>query len=237
MRRSCSGEWTRSIFSAATLRLIRRLRRRRSRSTLQRRWLSVEEAALGILEIVNNNMALAINANSVAKGVDPRNFTLMGFGGAGPAACRLAGGADLREGRDLAAASWDHRRDGPAGHRPAIRIHAFRSHRRRQSERGRISRGSTRCSKTSPRGARTAAWPTASRWITQRFPRSRSAGMSARASNCARRCRTGRSTPDNVGGRDQDFYDAHKQVYGHAFEDQLVEIVTLRVVATSLSTR
>ena len=29
-------------------------------------------------------MALAINANSVAKGIDPRNFTLMGFGGAGP---------------------------------------------------------------------------------------------------------------------------------------------------------
>ena len=42
------------------------------------------QAALGILRIINNNMALAINANSVAKGVDPRNFTLMGFGGAGP---------------------------------------------------------------------------------------------------------------------------------------------------------
>ncbi len=46
--------------------------------------LSVEDAALGILKIINNNMALAINANSVAKGVDPRNFSLMGFGGAGP---------------------------------------------------------------------------------------------------------------------------------------------------------
>jgi N-methylhydantoinase A len=29
-------------------------------------------------------MALAINTNSVAKGIDPRDFTLMGFGGAGP---------------------------------------------------------------------------------------------------------------------------------------------------------
>lgn len=46
--------------------------------------LSVTAAALGILRIVNNNMALAINANSVAKGIDPRGFTLMGFGGAGP---------------------------------------------------------------------------------------------------------------------------------------------------------
>ena len=46
--------------------------------------LSVVDAAIGILKIINNNMALAINANSVAKGVDPRNFSLMGFGGAGP---------------------------------------------------------------------------------------------------------------------------------------------------------
>lgn len=46
--------------------------------------MSVTEAALGILKIINNNMALAINANSVAKGIDPRGFSLMGFGGAGP---------------------------------------------------------------------------------------------------------------------------------------------------------
>ncbi len=46
--------------------------------------MSVTDAALGILKIINNNMALAINGNSVAKGIDPRGFTLMGFGGAGP---------------------------------------------------------------------------------------------------------------------------------------------------------
>lgn len=46
--------------------------------------LSVKEAALGILRIVNNNMALAIRSNSVARGVDPRDFVLMPFGGAGP---------------------------------------------------------------------------------------------------------------------------------------------------------
>ncbi|WP_320203123.1 hydantoinase/oxoprolinase family protein [Agrobacterium rosae] len=46
--------------------------------------ISVEEAALGILKVVNSNMALAIRANSVAKGVDPRRFSLMAFGGAGP---------------------------------------------------------------------------------------------------------------------------------------------------------
>ncbi len=46
--------------------------------------LSIQDAALGVLRIINNNMSLAINSNSVAKGIDPRGFTLMGFGGAGP---------------------------------------------------------------------------------------------------------------------------------------------------------
>ena len=46
--------------------------------------MTVEQAALGIIKIINNNMALAIRANSVARGFDPRNFALMPFGGAGP---------------------------------------------------------------------------------------------------------------------------------------------------------
>ncbi|QRV23388.1 hydantoinase/oxoprolinase family protein [Marinomonas foliarum] len=46
--------------------------------------INVIEAALGIIRIMNSNMALAIRANSVAKGYDPRDFSLMPFGGAGP---------------------------------------------------------------------------------------------------------------------------------------------------------
>ena len=46
--------------------------------------LSVTDAALGILKIINNNMALAIRSNSVARGLDPRDFSIMPFGGAGP---------------------------------------------------------------------------------------------------------------------------------------------------------
>lgn len=46
--------------------------------------LTVEEAALGIIRILNSNMSLAIRANSVAKGYDPRKFALAPFGGAGP---------------------------------------------------------------------------------------------------------------------------------------------------------
>ena len=46
--------------------------------------ISVQEAALGIIKVVNNNMALKMRANSVARGYDPREFSLMPFGGAGP---------------------------------------------------------------------------------------------------------------------------------------------------------
>ena len=46
--------------------------------------MSVQEAALGIIKVVNNNMALKMRANSVARGYDPREFSLMPFGGAGP---------------------------------------------------------------------------------------------------------------------------------------------------------
>ena len=46
--------------------------------------LSVEEAALGIIDICNNNMARSIRVVTVERGLDPRNFTLVPFGGAGP---------------------------------------------------------------------------------------------------------------------------------------------------------
>ncbi|PPR79014.1 MAG: Acetophenone carboxylase gamma subunit, partial [Alphaproteobacteria bacterium MarineAlpha2_Bin1] len=46
--------------------------------------LSVKEAALGIIRVINSNMSLEIRANSVAQGIDPRQYSLVAFGGAGP---------------------------------------------------------------------------------------------------------------------------------------------------------
>jgi N-methylhydantoinase A len=46
--------------------------------------MSVKDAALGVLKIINNSMALTIASNSVARGIDPRGYSLMAFGGAGP---------------------------------------------------------------------------------------------------------------------------------------------------------
>lgn len=46
--------------------------------------LGREEAALGVLTIINANMANAIRSRTVQKGIDPRGYALVAFGGAGP---------------------------------------------------------------------------------------------------------------------------------------------------------
>ena len=52
---------------------------------------SSTDTALGIIRVVNSNMERAIRAISLERGYDPREFTLVPFGGAGPMhACELA---------------------------------------------------------------------------------------------------------------------------------------------------
>jgi N-methylhydantoinase A len=46
--------------------------------------LSIESAALGIYNIVNENMVGALRLVSVEQGYDPRDYALIAFGGAGP---------------------------------------------------------------------------------------------------------------------------------------------------------
>ncbi|NQU70478.1 MAG: hydantoinase/oxoprolinase family protein, partial [Rhodospirillales bacterium] len=58
--------------------------------------LSVEDAAFGVREVANANMARAIRAVSIERGIDPRDFTLAAFGGSGPVhACDLASSLDI----------------------------------------------------------------------------------------------------------------------------------------------
>ena len=52
---------------------------------------SVEEAAWGVVQVANATMERAVRRISVERGHDPRRFTLVAFGGAGPLhACELA---------------------------------------------------------------------------------------------------------------------------------------------------
>ncbi len=46
--------------------------------------LSVDEAALGIVKIVNTNMSGLLQSMTVKRGYDPREFAVVAFGGAGP---------------------------------------------------------------------------------------------------------------------------------------------------------
>jgi len=53
--------------------------------------LSAEETALGIIDVANASIDRALRRVSIARGHDPRDFTLVAFGGAGPLhACAVA---------------------------------------------------------------------------------------------------------------------------------------------------
>jgi N-methylhydantoinase A len=53
--------------------------------------LQLEEAAQGVIDVANVNIDRAVRRVSIARGYDPRHFTLMAFGGAGPMqACAVA---------------------------------------------------------------------------------------------------------------------------------------------------
>lgn len=71
--------------AARTRRVIAKwLRRNRSR-------LSLEQFAAGVVRVVNAGMEKAIRVVSIERGYDPRDFTLVAFGGAGAMhACELA---------------------------------------------------------------------------------------------------------------------------------------------------
>ena len=59
--------------------------------------LPILEAAFGVRAVVNANMARAIRAVTVERGLDPRDFALLAFGGGGPAhAADLAGMLGIR---------------------------------------------------------------------------------------------------------------------------------------------
>jgi N-methylhydantoinase A len=194
--------------------------------------LSTKDAALGILRVVNNNMALAINANSIAKGIDPRNFTLMGFGGAGPLHATAL--AELISAKDTISPLH-----------PGITAAMGLLLTELQYE-------FTRSVLVVANKASTAEFAVVNAIVSDLTAEARaqllSDGISAdkhRFTTIAE-CRyvgqgfelraampSGSLNEETVKGVIRSFYDAHKQVYGHAFEDQLVEIITLRVVGSA----
>jgi N-methylhydantoinase A len=194
--------------------------------------LSMTDAALGILRVVNNNMALAINANSVAKGIDPRNFTLMGFGGAGPlhavalaelirakdAIAPLHPGITAAMGLLLTELQYEYTRSvlvvaDKAGQAEFELVNRIIADLKAEARAQLIADGV-------PTEAHRFTAVAECRYVGQ--------GFELRAA-----MPDGSLDESNVRALIKNFFDVHKQVYGHAFEDQSVEIITLRVVGTA----
>lgn len=194
--------------------------------------LPLEAAALGILRIVNNNMALAVNVNSVAKGIDPRNFSLMGFGGAGPLhAVALAEaiaakdvivpvqpGITAATGLLVTDLQYEYTHSTPlvlqtAGEAGFDRVNHALDDLVRRAGRQLDADGV-------PEARRSFRRVAECRYLGQ--------GFELRAE-----IPDGPLTPASAAAVAGNFHDAHKQVYGHAFRDQACEIITVRVIATA----
>jgi N-methylhydantoinase A len=194
--------------------------------------MSIEDAALGILRIINNNMALAINANSVAKGIDPRAFTLMGFGGAGPLHATAL--ADIIQAKDVISPlqpgitaamgllvtdlqyEYTHSvltvldtADEAALAELNQRFDELRAKADAQLDLDRV-----------PPEARVYRKVAECRYVGQGFE------LRADVPDAP-------LTTENRGAVIDAFFDVHRQVYGHAFRDQLTEAITLRLIASA----
>ncbi|TVQ57901.1 MAG: hydantoinase/oxoprolinase family protein [Rhodobacteraceae bacterium] len=194
--------------------------------------MSVTDAALGILKIVNNNMALAINANSVAKGVDPRGFTLMGFGGAGP--LHAVALAEMIQAKDVISPlqpgitaamgllvtdlKYEYTRSvlstlDNADDAELARINAIADGLKAEADAQLDADGIA---------------PEARRFTRIMECRYLGQGFELRAE-----MPDGPLTQANKQQVIDSFFDVHKAAYGHAFRDQITEGVTLRVIATA----
>jgi N-methylhydantoinase A len=60
--------------------------------------MSCEEAAEGVITVVNSNMVRFLREAVIGRGYDPRSFSLLAYGGAGPLhACELAEALELKQ--------------------------------------------------------------------------------------------------------------------------------------------
>ena len=194
--------------------------------------LSVKDAALGILRIINNHMALAIASNSVARGIDPRGFSLMAFGGAGP----LHGVA-------LGEAIWAKNVISPLQPGITAAMGLLVTEPRYEY---------TRSALTILQAGDTAAFDNLGEIFdalqAEAAAQLDSDGVPATAHRFTRiaECRyvgqgfelrvevpEGPFTPKTAAAVAKAFFAVHRTEYGHAFEDQAVELVTLRVIGTA----
>ena len=190
--------------------------------------MGVMETAQGIVSVVTANMARAIRVISVQRGYDPRDYTLMAFGGAGPLhAARLAIELDMkrvlvpRNPGILCAMGLlltDLRADFAATRLLPASTESI----------GEVAAGFERLA------ARAEAWFAHEAIAEADRQLARTVDMRYAGQNyeLAVPLPEGPVTPASMAALGQGFADAHRQRYGFVADDELVQLVTLRLEAT-----
>jgi N-methylhydantoinase A len=194
--------------------------------------MSVEEAALGVIRVLNSNMALEIRANSVAKGIDPRDYALVAFGGAGP----LHG---------VALAKTVAARETIVPPAPGINaaIGLLATDMQYEFTRSALITISTaeqgELDKLNGQLDELVALADAALDADDIAPEDRKFTRVAECRYQGQGFELRAEFPDGTVSAEnkqvviENFHESHQRDYGHAFEEQNVEIITLRVIATA----
>jgi N-methylhydantoinase A len=192
--------------------------------------MTVEQAALGIIRVINSNMALEIRANSVAKGIDPRDYALVAFGGAGPLhGVALANSVSARE-TIIPPAPGINAATGLLA--TDMQYEFTRSALITISTAGKIeydklnSQLSELVAMADEALAADNVAPGDRKFTRVAECRYQGQGFELRAELPA-----GAVNEGNKQVVIDNFHESHRHDYGHAFEEQNVEIITLRVIA------
>src|SRR5206468_9839374 len=78
------GRLNPDYFLGGKVRLDRSAAERAIAAVAEQLGMDVTQAAQAIIDVTNENMANAIRVLSIDRGLDPRDFALVAFGGAGP---------------------------------------------------------------------------------------------------------------------------------------------------------
>ena len=191
--------------------------------------LSPVEAAWGILRVLTTNVTVAMRTITVERGYDPREFTLVPFGGMGPTIAAMVA-AELGIGRILIP------RD--PGTFSAHGMLVTDVHQARSLTRITPIEGAT----VAALDAIFAELESAAmdELIQEKFPRERlqarrHAGMRYRGQSYEVSVPVPRlREPDDVADLVHRFHDAHQRRYGHMAEAEAVEIVNFQVTAIGL---
>ena len=204
----------------------------RARAALEERiarplGLGVLEAAAAIVDVVNAGMAGALRIVSVERGHDPREFTLVAFGGAGPVhAAQLAEELDIRTVvippipggfSALGLVASDVRRDYARTFYASLAT----------ADPAEIAAVYAAMEEEARAMLRRAAVPEG-RWeVTRaadcRYPR--------QAYELTVPVAAGPVTRETLAGLATEFHERHRQTYGHASPDEPVQLVNVRVAA------